>query len=107
MCDHYRLNVRLSADDPQDAVVIRALERLGDRGKSRWVRRILYEAVTGPARDELLSEIRAVRDVVERLETNGAPVTAKADAGAEPDAEPAKARAGLDAMLQRFTVGDQ
>jgi len=106
MSDYYRLHVQLNEDDPQDAVVIQALRRLGERGKSRWVRRVLFEAVTGPARDELLSEIRAVKEAVERLETNGVAVMAKPDA-TMPGDEPAKARAGLDAMKKRFRTGRQ
>lgn len=103
MNGYYRLHVQLNKDDPQDAVVIQALDRLGDRGKSRWVKHVLFEAVTGPARNELLNEIRAIRDVVERLEINGVMVTTNPDA--TQDGEPAKARAGLDAMKSRFRNG--
>lgn len=104
MSEYYRLHVQLNKDDPQDAVVIQALERLGERGKSRWVKHTLYAAVTGPMHNELLNEIRAVRDAVERLETNGIAVAAKPDATTAAG-EPAKARAGLDAMKKRFKGG--
>ena len=55
---------------------------------------------------ELLSEIRAVKEAVERLEQNGVAVTSKPDT-TTPGGEPAKARAGLDAMKRRFRTGDQ
>ena len=100
MAEYYRLHVRLSESDPQDRVVIEALERLGDRGKSKWVRRVLFEAVTGPARDEILAEIRAVRSAVERLEANGIAVAQSIEV--PEDEEPEEAAASLDGLLSRL-----
>jgi len=98
--DSYRLHVLLNPEDPHDRVVIEALERLGDRGKSRWVRQMLYESVTGPARDEILAEIRAVRQAVERLETEGVAVQSAREPGYIE--EPEEAARNLDGLLDRL-----
>jgi len=97
---YYRLHVQLNEDEPNDQVVIAALERLGSRGKSAWVRRVLYEAVTGPARDEILDEIREIKATVQRLEQNG--VAIKSGQDSDQDGEPEQARAGLNAMIAQF-----
>ncbi len=97
----YRLHVQLNRDDPQDRVVIAALERLGARGKSRWVRRVLFDAVTGPARAELLEEIRAVGEAVRRIGEKGVIMSTGQDDKASDD-EPEAARRGLEAMKSRF-----
>jgi hypothetical protein len=100
MTDYYRLHVLLRPDNPQDALVIEALERLGGRGKSKWVRRVLYEAVTGPARSEILAEVQAVKLAVERLERNG--LTVQAEPDQEQEKEPDQAAENLDGMLDRL-----
>jgi hypothetical protein len=97
---YYRLHVALREDDPQDKVVIAALERLGDRGKSRWVRQVLFDAVTGPARDEILAEIRAVRDAVERLEAKG--IAVAQDSQQTEGDEPPEAAHNVDTMIDRL-----
>ncbi len=99
MTDYYRLHVLLKPDNPQDALVIEALERLGDRGKSKWVRRMLYEAVTGPARSEILAEVQAVKLAVERLERNGLTVQDKPE---QDEKEPNQAAENLDGLLDRL-----
>ena len=97
---HYRLHVQLNEDDPQDRIVIAALERLGERGKSRWVRQVLFEAVTEPARSEILAGIRAVLEAVRRLEMNG--VVIAGAAGGEGGEEPEEAARNLDGLLDRL-----
>ena len=98
MTNYYRLHVLLRPDNPRDALVIEALERLGDRGKSKWVRQVLYEAVTGPARSEILAEVQAVKLAVERLERNGLAVQSEPQQEEEPD----QAADNLDGMLDRL-----
>ncbi len=100
MTEYYRLHVLLRPDDPQDRIVIEALEQLGDRGKSPWVRRVLFEAVTGPARAEILAEVQAIRETVQRLERNGLAMQDRTDAVA--DEEPQEAANNLDGMLDRL-----
>lgn len=97
---YYRLHVQLNEDDPRDRVIIAALEQLGERGKSRWVREVLYEAVTGPALSELLAEIQAVKEAVKRLEVNGIATARFADEGEEE--EPQEAARNLDGLLDRL-----
>lgn len=96
---YYRLNVRLRRDDPQDQAVIEALEQLGPRGKSRWVRRVLYETVTGPGRSEILAEIRSVKEAIDRLEEQGIGA-GQPEETEEP--EPEEAARNLDGMLERL-----
>lgn len=96
---YYRLHVQLNEGDPQDRVVIATLERLGDRGKSRWVRRVLFEAVTEPARSDILAEIQAVKRAVQKLESSGIAIAQPARTENE---EPAEAARNLDNMLDRL-----
>ena len=96
---YYRLHVQLNEADPQDRVVITALERLGERGKSRWVRRVLFEAVTEPARSEILAEVRAVREAIEKLETMGVMAIRPSEVEEE---EPETAARNLDGLLGRL-----
>lgn len=98
---HYRLNVQLNEEDPVDSTIIAALKQLGERGKSRWVRRVLFEAVTEPARSDIMAEIRAVKEAVERLETRSAALACPA-AGDDAD-EPTVAARNLDNMLDRLS----
>ena len=97
---YYRLHILLNKDDPQHQVVIEALERLGERGKSHWVRQVLYEAVTGPARSEILNEIQKVREEMNRLVEKGIAVAQPGDE--EPEKEPEEAAHNLDGMLDRL-----
>ncbi len=97
---YYRLHVQFNKQDPEDQMIIAALENLGERGKSRWVRRVLLEAVTEPARADIMAEIRSIKDTVERLEAKSialAPPATTADAD-----EPAAAARNLDNMLDRL-----
>ena len=96
----YRLHVFLDEDDPGDQVVIAALGRLGERGKSRWVRRVLFEAVNtagAPAYSEILDELRAIREELRRLESG---VVATQPTGDAP--EPENAARNLDGLLGRL-----
>jgi hypothetical protein len=97
---YYRLHVQLNEDNPQDQVVIAALERLGDRGKSRWVRQVLFDAINEPARAEILEAIRGVKRAIEDLEVSGIPASASPQQGS--DEEPAQAASNLDGMLDRL-----
>ena len=100
MPSYYRLNVRFNPDDPIDRQIIEILNQLGDRGKSRWVRRVLYEAATVPSNERLLTEIRALRELVERLPLQ---VTAAADTPTDSHTqEPPIAAANLDGLLGRL-----
>jgi len=98
---YYRLHVQLNEEDPQDSIVIDALDNLGERGKSRWVRRVLFEAITGPARSDIMAEIRAIKEAVERIETQGIALARPADTVDEE--EPAAAARNLDSMLDRLS----
>jgi len=98
---YYRLHVQLNEEDPADSTIIAALEQLGERGKSRWVRRVLFEAVTEPARSDIMAEIRAIKEAVERLETRGIALAHPADDAAAD--EPAAAAHNLDNMLDRLS----
>lgn len=102
---HYRLNVRLNTNDPIDRQIIEILNQLGDRGKSRWVRRVLYEAATVPSNERLLTEIRALRELVERLPLQtAAPASAPTDSHTQE--EPPVAAANLDGLLGRLKKGN-
>ncbi len=101
MDTYYRLHVLLPRDDPQARVVIEALERLGDRSKSRWVRQVLYEAVTGPTRAEILAEIQAMREAVTRLERSRVALVKSIEIEDE-ESEPEEAARNLDGLLDRL-----
>jgi len=96
---YYRLHVQLNEEDPEDSTVIAALEDLGERGKSRWVRRVLFEAVTQPARADIMAELQAIKVAVERLETRGIALAHPTAADAD---EPTAAARNLDNMLDRL-----
>jgi hypothetical protein len=97
---YYRLNVRLNTDDPIDATIIEILNRLGDRGKSRWVRHILHAAATAPTNDQLLTEIRAIRHLLETLPLHTTASTPLPET--TPNDEPPAAAANLGGLLQRL-----
>ena len=60
---------------------------------------MLFEAVTEPARSEILAGIREVMEMVRRLEMNGVVVAGGAGEGGE---EPEEAARNLDGLLDRL-----
>jgi hypothetical protein len=60
---------------------------------------MLYEAVTGPARSEILAEVQAVKLAVEKLERNGLMMQSNPE---QDEKEPDQAAANLDGMLDRL-----
>lgn len=94
----YRLHVQLNTTDPQDRIIIATLEQLGERGKSRWVREVLFEAITAPPLSEILAAVNATREAVERLRVGGV-LNQPDDTQA---AEPELAAHNLDGLLDRL-----
>ena len=97
---HYNLHVRFNDENPLDRVIVAHLSQLGKRGKTPWVKQVLYEAVTGPTHQEILEAIQEHQDRVVLLLENST-VMGEPGTGSAPE-EPELAAQHLDDLINRL-----